>query len=92
ESLDYIRKTIHSLKIIDAVRARLQHNWNGSTTSVSFDKQAAYNKKLRILDDREEEPPLGCINLVIAFAEPKDFEKFLIWFTPKTIDGRVVEH
>ena len=89
-SLDYIQQHIHSLRIIDAVRKRVQSNWDGTKTSVFFDKQAAYHGKLRLIDETEEEPPLGCIELEIMLEDEADFNEFIAWFVPPTKDGRVV--
>ncbi len=91
-SLDYIQQYIHSLRIIDAVRKRVLSNWDGTKTSVFFDKQAAYYGKMRLVDETEEDPPLGYIELVLTFEDEDDFNRFLIWFVPPTKDGRVVSN
>lgn len=91
-SLDYVRTKIHSLRIIDAVRSRLLSNWDGEETTLCFDKQAAYNGKLRLVDDRQEEPPLGPVEIMIRFASEEEFEAFLAWFVPPTKDGHVISH
>ena len=89
-SLDLMQQYIHALRIIDAVRKRVLSNWDGTKTSVFFDKQAAYYGKLRLVDETEEEPPLGCIELEIVFEDEAAFDEFLAWFVPPTEDGRVV--
>ena len=89
-SLEWLRNRIHELRIIDSVRARLRLNWNGLETRISFDKQAAYHEKIKLLDDREELPPLGCIELQLEFENESKFEGFLEYFTPPTKEGRVV--
>ena len=89
-SLDLIQQYIRSLRIIDAVRKRVLTNWDGTKTSIFFDKQAAYYGKLRLIDETEEEPPLGCIELEITLEDDADFNEFLAWFVPPTKDGRVV--
>jgi predicted RNA binding protein with dsRBD fold (UPF0201 family) len=89
-SLDIIQQYIHALRIIDAVRKRILSNWDGTKTSVFFDKQAAYYGKLRLVDETEEEPPLGCIELEITFEDETQFDEFLAWFAPPTEDGRVL--
>ncbi len=89
-SLDLVRQHIHTLRIIDAVRKRVFSNWDGSVTSIFFDKQAAYYGKLRIVDETEEDPPLGCIELKISFEDEAEFDGFLAWFAPPTKDGRVI--
>jgi predicted RNA binding protein with dsRBD fold (UPF0201 family) len=68
----------------------VQSNWDGTKTSVFFDKQAAYHGKLRLIDETEEEPPLGCIELEIMLEDEADFNEFIAWFVPPTKDGRVV--
>ena len=88
--LEWLRNRIHELRIIDAVRARLRFNWNGLETRISFDKQAAYHGRIKLLDDREELPPLGCIELQLEFNNESEFEGFLRYFTPPTKEGRVV--
>ncbi|MHA2600620.1 MAG: RNA-binding domain-containing protein [Candidatus Thorarchaeota archaeon SMTZ1-83] len=90
DSLDYVRSKIHSVRIIDAVRSRLLSNWDGEETTLCFDKQAAYHGKLRLVDDRQEEPPLGPLELTLGFASEEEFEAFLAWFAPPTKDGRVI--
>lgn len=92
DSLDYVRSKIHSLRIIDAIRSRLLSNWDGEKTIMCFDKQAAYHGKLRLVDDRQEEPPLGLVEITMRFASEEEFEAFLAWFAPPTKDGRVVSH
>lgn len=89
-NLEWLRNRIHELRIIDAARARLQFNKNGLQTKMSFDKQAAYNGKIKLLDDREETPSLGCIELQLKFANENEFEDFLRYFTPPTRKGHVV--
>ena len=90
DSLDYVRSKIHSLRIIDAVRSRLLSNWDGEETTLCFDKQAAYHGKLRLVDDRQEEPPLGPLELTLGFLSEVEFEAFLAWFAPPTKDGRII--
>lgn len=89
-SLEWLRNRIHELRIIDAARARLRFNWNGSETKIIFDKQAAYHGRIKLIDDREELPPLGCIELQLEFDSESEFEGFLRYFTPPTKEGRVV--
>ncbi|MFW9845107.1 MAG: RNA-binding domain-containing protein [Candidatus Thorarchaeota archaeon] len=90
-SLDIVRQSIHSLRIIDAARRKLTQNWNGFGTSIFFDKQAAYYGTLRLVDELEESPPLGCIELEIMTDDDAEFEDLLAWFTPPTKDGRIVK-
>ena len=90
DSLEWLRNRIHELRIIDAVRARLRFNWNGLGTMIKFDKQAAYHERIKLLDDREEMPPLGCIDLMLEFDDENEFEAFLRYFVPPTKDGHVV--
>jgi len=90
ESLGFVRQSIHKERIIDAARKRLLSNWNGTSTQIHFDKQAAFVGKLRIIDDSESLPPLGTIEIVIIFEDEIQFEEFLHWFTPPTKDGRIV--
>ncbi|MFW9943381.1 MAG: RNA-binding domain-containing protein [Candidatus Sifarchaeia archaeon] len=91
-SLDYVRSRIHSLRIIDAIRSRLLANWDGVKTIMCFDKQAAYHGKLRLVDDRQEEPPLGLVEIMIRFESEEEFEAFLAWFAPPTKDGHIIRH
>ncbi|MHA1909226.1 MAG: RNA-binding domain-containing protein [Candidatus Thorarchaeota archaeon] len=90
DTLEELRLLIHDLRIIDAVRSRINSNWSGFETLIRFDKQAAYVEKLRLVDDSEENPPLGCIEVSIEFDTEEEFEQFVLWFTPPTKDGRVV--
>jgi predicted RNA binding protein with dsRBD fold (UPF0201 family) len=92
EGINLIRQTIHETRIIDAARKRLRSNWNETSTKIYFDKQAAFAKKLRIIDDTLELPPLGSIEIVIIFDSEQEFEEFVNWFTPPTKDGRIVSH
>ena len=89
-SLDLVQQYIHALRIIDAARKRVLSNWDGSMISIFFDKQAAYYGKLRIVDETEEDPPLGCIQLEITFEDEAEFDGFLAWLAPPTKDGRVI--
>jgi predicted RNA binding protein with dsRBD fold (UPF0201 family) len=89
-ALDFIRNAIHSSRIIDAVRSSLLRNMIGLETRMLIDKQAAYSGKFRLVDDREEEPPLGAIEIYMSFADEKEFETFLNWFVPPTKEGRVI--
>jgi predicted RNA binding protein with dsRBD fold (UPF0201 family) len=90
--LGLVRQTIHETRIIDAARKRLQSNWNGTSASIHFDKQAALVRRLRIIDDNQELPPLGSIELVFTFDSEQEFEEFVNWFTPPTKDGKIVNH
>ena len=92
DAISSIRQTIHEIRIIDAARKRLKSNWNGTSTNIHFDKQAAFAKKLRIIDDNQELPPLGSIEMVLSFESEHQFEEFVNWFTPPTKDGRIINH
>jgi len=92
DAIVFVRQTIHDTRIIDAARKRLQSNWNGTSTSIHFDKQAALMRKLRIIDDNQELPPLGSIEMVLSFDSEQEFEEFVNWFTPPTKDGKIITH
>ena len=92
DTINHVRQTIHETRIIDAARKRLQSNWNGTSTKIYFDKQAAFARKLRIIDDNLELPPLGCIEIVLSFDSEQEFEEFVYWFTPPTKDGKIINH
>jgi predicted RNA binding protein with dsRBD fold (UPF0201 family) len=89
EMMNHVRNTIHETRIIDAARKRLKSNWNGTSTRIYFDKQAAFVKKTRIIDDDQEFPPLGSIEFVLSFDSETEFEDFVNWFTPPTKDGKI---
>lgn len=92
DAINFVRQTIHETRIIDAARKRLQSNWNGTSTNIHFDKQAAFVRKLRIIDDSQELPPLGSIEMVLSFQSEQEFQEFVNWFTPPTKDGKIVNH
>ena len=92
EAVNLVRQTIHETRIIDAARKRLRLNWNGRSTKIYFDKQAAFVRKLRIIDDNLELPPLGSIEMVLSFNSEQEFEEFVNWFTPPTKDGKINNH
>jgi predicted RNA binding protein with dsRBD fold (UPF0201 family) len=92
DAINLVRQMIHETRIIDAARKRLQSNWNGTSTIIHFDKQAAFAKKLRIIDDNQELPPLGSIEMVLSFKSEQEFEEFVNWFTPPTKDGKIINH
>lgn len=89
-SLTILRQLVHDKRIIDAVRARLLKNLDRLTTFMFFDKQAAYTGKIRLIDNNNEEPPLGCIEIRFEFISESQFEEFLDWFSPRTKDGRII--
>lgn len=89
-NLTHIRQIIHDKRIIDAVRVRLLRNRDELNSTIFLDKQAAFVGKLRLLDNDNEDPPLGSIELLIDFAAESEFEKFLEWFTPPTKDGKII--
>ena len=88
--LENLRQMIHDARIIDATRSRLQSNWNGINTLIRFDKQVANISRIRLLDDSEENPPLGAIEVQLDFNDQNEFERFIQWFTPPTVDGKIV--
>lgn len=88
--LEILRQMIHDARIIDAVRLRLERNWNGINTLIRFDKQVACIPRIRVLDDSEENPPLGAIEIQLDFDDESEFEQFIHWFTPPTKDGKIV--
>lgn len=92
DTINLVRQTIHETRIIDAARKRIRSNWNGTSTRIHFDKQAAFTKKLRILDDNQELPPLGSIEIVLSFSSEQGYEDFVNWFTPPTKDGKIIDH
>ncbi|MEM2142165.1 MAG: RNA-binding domain-containing protein [Candidatus Thorarchaeota archaeon] len=85
-----LRSMIHNLRIIDTVKSRLILNWNGQESFILLDKQAATIKRLRLVDDSEETPPLGSIMVKLEFTSRLEFESVLSWLTPRTEDGRIV--
>ena len=92
-SLSSIRQRIHELRIIDVVRKRLVSNWDdlNTMTRLCFEKQAACVDKLRVVDDAQETPPLGFIEIAIRFQSISKFENFLNWFTPRTSSGQMAD-
>ena len=92
DAMTLIRQTIHETRIIDAARKRLESNWNGTSTKIYFDKQAAFVRRTRVVDDDQELPPLGSIEVVLLFESKREYEEFIDWFTPPTKDGRVIHH
>lgn len=93
-SLSSIRQRIHEIRIIDVVRKRLMANWDdlNTMTHLCFEKQAAYLDKLRVIDDAQETPPLGFIEIAIRFQSTTEFEDFLNWFTPRTSRRQVADY
>jgi len=93
-SLSSIRQRIHEIRIIDVVRKRLVSNWDdlNAMTHLCFEKQAAYVDKLRVVDDTQETPPLGFIEIAIRFQSTSEFENFLNWFTPRTSRGQIADY
>lgn len=92
DELNFVRQNIHETRIIDTARKRLKLNWNGTSTTIHFDKQAAFVKKTHIFDDNQELPPLGSIEMVLIFDSDSEFEEFVKWFTPPTRDGKVINN
>lgn len=92
DTINLVRQTIHETRIIDVARKRIQSNWNGTSTKIHFDKQAAFARRLRIIDDNQELPPLGSIELVLTFSSEQEYEEFVKWFTPPTKDGKIINH
>lgn len=90
ESLELVRQSVHEERIIDATRKRLLSNWNGTSTQIHFDKQAAFIGKMRVVDDSIGLPPLGTIEIGLVFDDETQFEGFVHWFTPPTKNGRVI--
>ena len=90
-ALELIRNIVHSMRVIDTVRAAILRNLIGLETRFTIDKQAAYHGKFKLIDDREEEPSLGVVEIRIRFEHEKEFEDFMKWFVPPTKDGRIVQ-
>ena len=89
-NLAILRQLIHDKRILDAVRVQLRKNYDELTTYLHFDKQAAYTGKIRLIDNTQESPPLGTIEITFEFASQSEFEGFLDWFSPQTKDGRII--
>ncbi len=89
-NLTILRQFIHEKRILDAVRVRLRRNYDELKTYLHFDKQAAYNGKIRLIDNTQEDPPLGTIEIIFEFASQTEFEEFIDWFSPRTKDGRII--
>ena len=88
--LSVLRQYIHELRIIDAVRRRLEANLNDTVTSFNLDKQAASLGKVRLLDDKDDTPSLGSIEIEIDFMNDTELESFMSWFVPLTKDGKII--
>ena len=89
-NLAVLRQFIHDKRILDAVRVRLRKNYDELTTYLHFDKQAAYTGKIRLIDNTQEDPPLGIIEIAFEFTSQSEFDEFLDWFSPRTKDGRII--
>ncbi|TFG35086.1 hypothetical protein EU527_00375 [Candidatus Thorarchaeota archaeon] len=89
-NLTNIRQIVHDKRIIDAVRVRFLRNRDKLCSAIFLDKQAAFVGKLRLLDNDNEDPPLGYIELRIDFTTEPEFEKFLEWFSPPTKNGKII--
>jgi predicted RNA binding protein with dsRBD fold (UPF0201 family) len=89
-SLTILKQLVHDKRIIDAARVRLLRNFDEFETFMFFDKQAAYVGKVRLLDNADENPPLGYIEIRFEFVSESQFDEFLDWFSPRTKDGRIV--
>ncbi|UCE10387.1 MAG: hypothetical protein JSW61_00240 [Candidatus Thorarchaeota archaeon] len=90
EGIIWLRDRIHDLRIIDVARKLLIENWDEEQTYILFDKQAASQGRVRIVDDSDQDPPLGCVHTTLRFDSVKEFEDFLSWFAPMTQDGRII--
>jgi predicted RNA binding protein with dsRBD fold (UPF0201 family) len=90
--LDSLRTLIHDARIIDAIRVILEHNETDCTTSLCLDKQAAVLHKLRIVDETDGIPPLGCIRIDLQFDNEQELNQALRWLVPPTRDGRIVRN
>jgi predicted RNA binding protein with dsRBD fold (UPF0201 family) len=91
QALEEIRNIVHSMRVIDTIRAAIFRNLIGLETRILIDKQAAYYGKFRLLDDREDEPSLGAMEVRICFEYQNEFDDFMKWFAPPTRDGKVVQ-
>ncbi len=83
EFLERLRERVHELGVVNTAITRLTSNWTGDLTAIHLDKQAACVKRLRIVDDSEEDPPLGTIQLSLKFDTPQEFDNFLLWFSQR---------
>lgn len=91
QALEEIRNVVHSMRVIDAVRAAILRNLIGLETRILIDKQAAYYGKFRLLDDREDEPSLGAMEVRICFEDQNESDAFMKWFVPLTRNGKIVQ-
>ena len=90
KSVERLRQRIQELRIIDAARTRLQSNWDGTGTRLRIDKQAAFLGRVRIIDDSEETPSLGYIEVSMQFNSRTEFNRFITWITPRTENGHII--
>ncbi|RDE11085.1 MAG: hypothetical protein C4K48_12095 [Candidatus Thorarchaeota archaeon] len=92
DRLSLVKQAIHEKRILAAVRTRLLKNFNDLeyTTSIHLDKQAAFVGKFRLIDNDDENPPLGSIEIHLLFTSVPLFREFLDWFCPRTKDGKVI--
>ncbi len=83
DSLERLRERAHELGVVNSAVTHFTSNWDGTTTTVLLDKQAAYVKRLRVVDESEESPPLGTIHLSMTFDDKTEFDNFLAWFAQR---------
>lgn len=88
--LEWLRSRIFERRIIDATRARLYSNADDDHTRLHLDKQAGLHGRVRIVDEFEEEPPLGTIVVDFFFESTREMEEFIKWIAPPTEDGRAL--
>ncbi|HDR53839.1 MAG TPA: hypothetical protein ENN60_04210 [archaeon] len=86
EVLSEFRNAVWAKKILDTVRGRFIHRIEGNRTEILIHKQAAFVKKLGLVDS-DRESSLGAIHVVI---ESEELEKLVDWLAPKTKEGKPV--
>ncbi|MBR9681927.1 MAG: hypothetical protein GOV00_03980 [Candidatus Altiarchaeota archaeon] len=85
--LDALRQKIWAKQILDTAREMLLRRIDGDLTELLIHKQAAYAKKM-VLVNGDSGSPLGAIHIEI---QSKQLEAIIEWIAPETVKGEPVK-
>ena len=87
--LEKLRNKLRTQRILDSARSYIFKGRESGFVKFYLNKQAAFVGKISFCAFEFGESPLGAITVIVELGD-EDFEKFVNWLAPATVNGRPV--
>ena len=87
--LENLRRLLRIQRILDSARSYIYKGREGDIVRFFLNKQAAFVGKVSFCSFEFGESPLGAITVIVELRNV-EFEKFVNWLSPATINGKPI--